>query len=59
MSFATRRPRPRAPTPRALIRLLPPIASRRDEILAALRDDQPRVELLPEGDDTSTWRRKR
>ena len=40
------------PTPRALIRLLPPIAGRRDEILAALRADPPRVELLPEGDDS-------
>jgi hypothetical protein len=40
------------PTPRALIRLLPPIASRRDEILAALRGHPPRVELLPAGDDS-------
>lgn len=40
------------PTPRALIRLLPPIAGRRDEILAALRADPPRVEFLPEGDDS-------
>jgi D-glucosaminate-6-phosphate ammonia-lyase len=40
------------PTPRAMIRLLPPIASRRDEILAALRADPPRVELLPAGDDS-------
>ena len=40
------------PTPRALIRLLPPIAGRRDEILAALRAHPPRVELLPEGDDS-------
>ena len=40
------------PTPRALIRLLPPIAGRRDEILSALRAQPPRVELLPEGDDS-------
>ena len=40
------------PTPRALIRLLPPIAGRRDEVLAALRAQPPRVELLPEGDDS-------
>jgi D-glucosaminate-6-phosphate ammonia-lyase len=40
------------PTPRALIRLLPPITGRRDEILAALRADPPRIELLPEGDDS-------
>jgi uncharacterized pyridoxal phosphate-dependent enzyme len=40
------------PTPRALIRLLPPLAGRRDEILAALRAHPPRVELLPEGDDS-------
>ena len=40
------------PTPRALIRLLPPIAARRDEILVALRAHPPRVELLPEGDDS-------
>lgn len=39
------------PTPRALIRLRPPIAGRRDEVLAALRADPPRVELLPEGGD--------
>ncbi len=39
------------PTPRALIRLLPPIAARRDEILAALRAQAPRVELLPEDED--------
>ena len=39
------------PTPRALIRLLPPLAARRDQILAALRAQPPRVELLPEGDD--------
>jgi D-glucosaminate-6-phosphate ammonia-lyase len=40
------------PTPRALIRLLQPIAGRRDEILAALRAHPPRVELLPAGDDS-------
>jgi uncharacterized pyridoxal phosphate-dependent enzyme len=40
------------PTPRALIRLLPPTAGRRDEILAALRAGQPRIELLPGGDDS-------
>jgi uncharacterized pyridoxal phosphate-dependent enzyme len=40
------------PTPRALIRLLPPTAGRRDEILAALRADSPRIELLPVGDDS-------
>jgi D-glucosaminate-6-phosphate ammonia-lyase len=40
------------PTPRALIRLLPPIASRRDEILATLRAHPPRVELLPADDDS-------
>ena len=40
------------PTPRALIRLLPPIASHRDEILAALRGHPPRVEPLPAGDDS-------
>ena len=39
------------PTPRALIRLLPPVAGRRDEVLAALRALPPRVELLPEGGD--------
>jgi uncharacterized pyridoxal phosphate-dependent enzyme len=39
------------PTPRALIRLRPPIAGRRDEILVALRAQPPRVELLPEGED--------
>ena len=40
------------PTPRALIRLLPPMASRRDEILVALRAHPPRVEPLPRGDDS-------
>jgi L-seryl-tRNA(Ser) seleniumtransferase len=39
------------PTPRALIRLLPLVASHRDRLLAALRAEPPRVELLPEGDD--------
>jgi L-seryl-tRNA(Ser) seleniumtransferase len=39
------------PTPRALIRLRPRIAGRRDEIMAALRAKPPRVELLPEGHD--------
>ena len=39
------------PTPRALIRLHPPIAGRRDEVLGALRGGPPRVELLAEGED--------
>jgi L-seryl-tRNA(Ser) seleniumtransferase len=39
------------PTPRALIRLDPTIAGRGHEILAALRLQPPRVELLPEGED--------
>jgi L-seryl-tRNA(Ser) seleniumtransferase len=39
------------PTPRALITLVPDIAERRDDVLAALRAGSPRIELLPEGDD--------
>ncbi len=39
------------PTPRALLHLAPGLAPRRDAILARLRADKPRVELLPAGDD--------
>ena len=39
------------PTPRALLTLAPNLAPRRDEILASLRAEPPRVELLPAGDD--------
>jgi uncharacterized pyridoxal phosphate-dependent enzyme len=39
------------PTPRALIRLVPARADRRDQILADLRAERPRIELLPESDD--------
>ena len=39
------------PTPRALLTLAPEIAPRRDQILARLRADPPRIELLPAGDD--------
>jgi L-seryl-tRNA(Ser) seleniumtransferase len=39
------------PTPRALITLASDLAPRRDEILASLRAEPPRVELLPAGDD--------
>jgi D-glucosaminate-6-phosphate ammonia-lyase len=39
------------PTPRARLTLAPTIAPRRDEILARLRSEPPRIELLPAGDD--------
>ena len=39
------------PTPRARLTLAPALAPRRDEILASLRADPPRIELLPAGDD--------
>lgn len=39
------------PTPRALISLVPAIADRRDEVLAGLRAEPPRVDLLPAGED--------
>jgi L-seryl-tRNA(Ser) seleniumtransferase len=39
------------PTPRARLILAPDLAPRRDEILARLRAEPPRVELLPAGDD--------
>jgi D-glucosaminate-6-phosphate ammonia-lyase len=39
------------PTPRARLTLAPAIAPRRDEILARLRAEPPRIELLPAGDD--------
>ena len=38
------------PTPRAHLTLAPGLAPRRDEILASLRAEPPRVELLPDGD---------
>ena len=39
------------PTPRVLLTLSADLADRRDEVLARLRADPPRVELLPAGDD--------
>jgi uncharacterized pyridoxal phosphate-dependent enzyme len=39
------------PTPRVLLTLSTDLADRRDEVLARLRADPPRVELLPAGDD--------
>ena len=39
------------PTPRALLTLRGEHAPRRDEILARLRAESPRIELLPAGDD--------
>jgi hypothetical protein len=39
------------PTPRARLTLAPMIAPRRDEILARLRAEPPRIELLPAGED--------
>jgi uncharacterized pyridoxal phosphate-dependent enzyme len=39
------------PTPRVLLTLSAELADRRDEVLARLRADPPRVELLPAGDD--------
>jgi uncharacterized pyridoxal phosphate-dependent enzyme len=39
------------PTPRVLLTLAADLADRRDEVLARLRADPPRVELLPAGDD--------
>jgi uncharacterized pyridoxal phosphate-dependent enzyme len=39
------------PTPRARIAIAPELAPRRDEILARLRAEPPRIELLPAGDD--------
>jgi uncharacterized pyridoxal phosphate-dependent enzyme len=39
------------PTARARITLAPELAPRRDEILARLRNEPPRIELLPAGDD--------
>jgi D-glucosaminate-6-phosphate ammonia-lyase len=39
------------PTPRVLLTLPPEHAPRRDEILASLRAEPPRIELLPAGDD--------
>jgi L-seryl-tRNA(Ser) seleniumtransferase len=39
------------PTPRALVTLATHLATRRDEILARLRAEPPRVELLPAGGD--------
>lgn len=38
------------PTPRALLTLAPDLAPRRDDVLARLRGEPPRVELLPAGD---------
>jgi L-seryl-tRNA(Ser) seleniumtransferase len=39
------------PTPRALLTLSPPLAERRDDLLAGLRADPPRVALLAAGTD--------
>jgi L-seryl-tRNA(Ser) seleniumtransferase len=39
------------PTPRVRLILAPDLAARRDEILARLRAQPPRIELLPAGDD--------
>ena len=39
------------PTPRALLTLAPALAPRRDDILRRLREEPPRVEMLPAGDD--------
>ena len=39
------------PTPRARLTLAPTLAPRRDDMLASLRVETPRVELLPAGDD--------
>jgi uncharacterized pyridoxal phosphate-dependent enzyme len=39
------------PTPRVLLTLIGDLSGRRDEVLARLRADPPRVELLPAGDD--------
>ncbi len=39
------------PTPRALLTLTSDLADRRDEVLARLRAEPPRIELLPAGDD--------
>ena len=39
------------PTPRVLLTLTGDLSGRRDEVLARLRADPPRVELLPAGDD--------
>ena len=39
------------PTPRAVLTLAADLAPRRDAILARLRAEAPRVELLPAGED--------
>jgi L-seryl-tRNA(Ser) seleniumtransferase len=39
------------PTPRVLLTLSAALADRRDEVLARLRADPPRIELLPAGND--------
>jgi L-seryl-tRNA(Ser) seleniumtransferase len=50
---ATREPKGQAgqPTPRVRLTLAPALAPRRDQLLARLRAQPPRVELLPAGDD--------